>query len=448
MLTRLAIFTLPAALAICLLQFPAPIQIIHAAEAQTDQRSLHIKPTETVTNWPGREKRFALIIGIDQYQDSFISKLEGASNDARKLAAALIQYAGFPTDQVTLLTSDQQLDKWPTRAKILSRLSILRSSVPPDGLLLIAFAGHGIERGKQAYLLPVDAQINADIALLEDTAINVDRMRDLIAETGVRQVVLIIDACRNDPSAGRGDSDNKLTESYVKGFNFKEQNQEITASVTLYATKVGYRAYEYKEKKQGYFSWALVEGLAGRAANEKGEITLGGLISYLQDIVPRCTRNELGESKQQQPYAVIEGYKAEELVIAVAPVASSKAKPTLPDSADILRSAQTIFITSKSIWFRASYVEEEIRKRPEYNAFGLRFVNDKKKADILVELDRPLSLFTYTYTFKLIHRESSLVLASGRVSEKNKSLAGSNAATMVVEEIIKYIREARTYEKP
>jgi hypothetical protein len=315
-------------------------------------------------------------------------------------------------------------------------------------LLLIAFAGHGIERGKQAYLLPVDAQINADIALLEDTAINVDRMRDLIAETGVRQVVLIIDACRNDPSAGRGDSDNKLTESYVKGFNFKEHNQEITASVTLYATKVGYRAYEYKEKKQGYFSWALVEGLAGRAANEKGEITLGGLISYLQDIVPRCTRNELGESKQQQPYAVIEGYKAEELVIAVAPVASSKAKPTLPDSADILRSAQTIFITSKSIWFRASYVEEEIRKRPEYNAFGLRFVNDKKKADILVELDRPLSLFTYTYTFKLIHRESSLVLASGRVSEKNKSLAGSNAATMVVEEIIKYIREARTYEKP
>jgi hypothetical protein len=111
-------------------------------------------------------------------------------------------------------------------------------------------------------------------------------MRDLIAETGVRQVVLIIDACRNDPSAGRGDSDNKLTESYVKGFNFKEHNQEITASVTLYATKVGYRAYEYKEKKQGYFSWALVEGLAGRAANEKGEITLGGLISYLQDIVP------------------------------------------------------------------------------------------------------------------------------------------------------------------
>ena len=450
MQTRFSAFTLAMALVVCPLVGPFAVRTMRAGGTEADQRGMQVKPADPLSKWPSREKRFGLIIGIDQYQDSQISKLEGASNDATKLADALVRYAGFPGDQVTLLTSEQPLDRWPTRAKILSRLSILRASVPEDGLLLIAFSGHGIERGKQAYLLPMDAQINADIALLEDTAINVDRMRNLIAETGVQQVVLIIDACRNDPASGRGDSDNKLTETYVKGFNFREHNQGISSFATLYATKIGYRAYEYKEKKQGYFTWALVEALAGAAANDKGEVTLGGLVSYLQDIVPRRTRLELGEAKQQQPYAVIEGYKADELVISVVPVetvaagrsVAKGARPPLPDSADMLRSAQTIFISSKSKWFRATFVESELRKRPEFKTLGLKLVNNRENADIQVELDRPL--FSYTYTFKLIHPASSLVLASGGVSEKQKSLHGSNAAARVAEEIIKHLQDART----
>ena len=44
-------------------------------------------------------------------------------------------------------------------------------------------------------------------------------------------------------------------------------------------------AYEYKEKRQGYFTWALVEGLKGAAANDKKEITLAKLcpIFFTQD---------------------------------------------------------------------------------------------------------------------------------------------------------------------
>jgi hypothetical protein len=447
---RFSAFALTTALAFCFLTIPAQAQSPPAARTQHEQRGLQIKPSEAVAKWPSKEKRFALIIGIDQYQDSLISRLEGAANDAKKLADALTRYAGFPAEQVTLLTSEQPLDKWPTRAKILSRLSVLRASVPTDGLLLVAFAGHGIERGKQAYLLPLDAQISGDVALLEDTAIKVERMRNLIVETGVQQIVLIIDACRNDPTASRGDADNKLTDSYVNGFDFKAHNQGITSFVTLYATKIGERAYEYKEKKQGYFSLALVEGLAGGAANDKGEVTLGRLISYLQEIVPRRTLRELGGGRQQVPYAQIEGYRADELVISVAsvltPAANSltakKARAPLPDAADVLRSAQTIMVRSKSTWFKTSYVESELRKRPEFKALGLVLVSDKQKADIYVVLDRPL--FTYTYTFELIHAESSIVLASGRVAEKERSSHGSNAAPKIAQEIIKYIQDART----
>ncbi|HKZ81407.1 MAG TPA: hypothetical protein VJ124_24270, partial [Pyrinomonadaceae bacterium] len=85
-----------------------------------------------------------------------------------------------------------------------------------------------------------------------------------------------------------------------------------------YATAVGKRAYEYTEKQQGYFTWAVVEGLKGGAAKEGGEITLARLVRYVQETVPKRIAIDLGTAKEQRPFAVIEGYRADDLVIAVA----------------------------------------------------------------------------------------------------------------------------------
>lgn len=265
---------------------------------------------------PAKGKRYALIIGVDKYADTQITTLGGASNDARLLADALIRYAGFPADQVILLASDQPAERQPTRGNILRRLSNLATDFPKDGLLLFSFAGHGMERSGQAFLLPSDAQVSDDVSLLEQTAVNVQIVKDWVKKSGVRQVLLLLDACRNDPG-GRAEADNPLTDTYTRGFNFSTRNREVEAFVTLYATTIGKRAYEYKEKKQGYFTWALVEGLKGAAANEKGEVTLDGIVKYLQDRVPKQVRLDLGAGKVQRPFAVIEGYKADELVLSV-----------------------------------------------------------------------------------------------------------------------------------
>ena len=291
---------------------------ISITEAQTnDPRGLGVSQ-QTVNTWPRKAKRFALVIGVDEYQDTQISKLDGASNDAKSLASALIEYGGFPADQVILFTSDQPPERRPTRGNILRRLSNLQTIVPKDGLLLFSFAGHGIERDRRAYLLPTDAQVNGDLALLEETAINADVIKNWIRQTGIGQVVMILDACRNNPSEGRGDASKPLTDAYTRGFNFDVRNREINAFVTLYATEIGQVAYEFKEKKQGYFTWALVEGLKGGAANEQGEITLAGLVNYLQEAVPKRVQLDLGGDKNQRPFAVVEGYKADDLVISVA----------------------------------------------------------------------------------------------------------------------------------
>ncbi|MGA9998259.1 MAG: caspase family protein [Pyrinomonadaceae bacterium] len=285
-----------------------------AAQAQPQKdRGLSLAPQ--VKQLPSKAKRFALIIGVDQYADTQITTLGGATNDAKSLADALIANAGFPSDQVMLLASNQPAERQPTRGNILRRLSNLAAVLPKDGLFLFAFAGHGVERGGQAFLLPSDAQVSNDVDLLEQTAINVTQVKDRIRKAGVGQVLMILDACRNDPS-GRSNADNPLTPAYTRGLNFDVRNREVTAFATLYATAVGHRAYEFKEKHQGYFTWALVEGLRGGAANERGEVTLSGLVKYLQDRVPRKVLLDLGQGKDQRPFAVIEGYRADELIIA------------------------------------------------------------------------------------------------------------------------------------
>jgi Flp pilus assembly protein TadD len=314
------------------LQQLPPAQTQPTASTASSPANSAVSQLDQISTLPVKSKRWALVIGVDKYTDPQISPLKGSDNDARLIADALVRYAGFPQDQVILLSTDQPTERQPTRVNILRRLSNLSTAVPKDGLLLISFAGHGMERGGQAFLLPADAQVSDQISFLEETAISVNRVKERIKETGVGQVVVLLDACRNDPG-GRADAPNPLSAAYTNGFNFDVRNHEVQAFATVYATGIGQRAYEYTEKKQGYFSWAVVEGLKGGAANDKGEVTLSQLVKYVQDTVPKRIAIDLGSTKQQRPFAMIEGYRADELVVAVTNSASNVANTNTPNVA-------------------------------------------------------------------------------------------------------------------
>lgn len=90
-------------------------------EAQRQQGNRALRMQE-VKELPAKSKRFALVVGVDEYQDEQISRLSGAGNDAKALADALVRYAGFPADQVILLASDQPQQRQPNRGNILQYL--------------------------------------------------------------------------------------------------------------------------------------------------------------------------------------------------------------------------------------------------------------------------------------------------------------------------------------
>lgn len=294
------------ALALLLLAPGAP------PRAQTDDRGASI--WKAVGELPAGPKRWALVVGVDEYHDPKFNNLSGAANDARSLADALTRYAGFPGRQVTLLATDEP-GRQPTRANILKRLDDLIADAPKDGLLLLFFAGHGLSADKgRTYLLPSDAWVGNDPQLLEKTALNVEAVRDSIRKTGVRQVIVILDACRNEPLRARSAAANVLTEAYTRAFDFDVRNREVVAFATIYATAVGQRAYEDGDRRQGYFTRALVEGMSGGAKNGRGEVTLAALVDYVQRRVPEL----VGRALEQKPWAEIDGYLAHRLVVAVA----------------------------------------------------------------------------------------------------------------------------------
>src|SRR5262245_32456348 len=103
---------------------------VQSSQRDQPQKGRDIKPIEEMQTLPGSAKRYALVIGVDKYEDTQITSLGGASNDAQKLAEALVLYAGFPKDQVILLASDQPAERQPTRGNILRRLSNLAGVVP------------------------------------------------------------------------------------------------------------------------------------------------------------------------------------------------------------------------------------------------------------------------------------------------------------------------------
>lgn len=278
----------------------------------------------TVKQLPSKEKRWALIVGISDYEDDNITDLKGA-NDARALKEALVRYAGFPESQVVLLTTDEPRERQPTRENIIKRLSILKAMAPRDGLFLFSFSGHGIENSNEAFLIPSTMSYDDDIDVLKETAVSVEYVKRQIKQMSVQQVLILLDTCRNDPTSSRADSANLLTVAYTKGFTFDVRNKEVLAFATLYATSVGQRAYEYSEKGMGYFTWAIVEGLKGAAANERGEVTLYGLKKFVEETVPHAVRLNL--KKIQQPFGVVEGYMGEDLVVAVRAEVSP---PTIP----------------------------------------------------------------------------------------------------------------------
>lgn len=106
----------------------------------------------------------------------------------------------------------------------------------------------------------------------------------------------------------------------------------------------------------------------------------------------------------------------------------------------LLSSARTIYIESNTSFFEPVQMQNALRKREEFERWQMAIVDgwDKRNiADTIVEIDRPL--FTYTFTYKIAHRRTGVILATGKIT----AFDGNAAAPKLAERIIDEIRNSR-----
>jgi len=255
----------------------------------------------------------AVCVGIDEYTQPTISPLRAGVRDARAVAQAVSQVAGAAEDDVVLLTSDAAQDtRLPTRSNILQALRWAQKTAKPPDVFLLYFAGHGVSPAGKSYILPMDAVPSDDIMLVQ-TALPVDTLRELLSGIRCAHQVVVLDCCRNDPSAGRGEGASSASPELIRDVAMLGRAGAETAgaktSSVLFSCSEGERSYERADGVNGVFTYCLVEGLRGAAARG-GQVTLADLAAHVETSVPAYLAKEpayQGADVKQTPWHKTEG---------------------------------------------------------------------------------------------------------------------------------------------
>jgi hypothetical protein len=134
------------------------------------------------------ENRVALVIGNSSYQN--VGVLPNPANDA-KAVTRLLTDAGFEILTVRDLT---QTDLRRTIRDFAEKVT----QMGEDTVVLVFYAGHGLQIDGENYLVPVDAKIQREA----DVAVEAVRLTDLmnaLSAAPARTRIVILDACRNNP---------------------------------------------------------------------------------------------------------------------------------------------------------------------------------------------------------------------------------------------------------
>jgi hypothetical protein len=129
-------------------------------------------------------KRLALVVGTSQYDSVY--PLENAANDAVDMGGAL-----------TRLGFDVELVIDGTAAEFQQAVDTMAAKAGDAETILFFFSGHAFQMNGQNFLVPRDAQLSS-LDVIEQQTLKLDNIVDKF-EGDERQVIVLLDACRNNP---------------------------------------------------------------------------------------------------------------------------------------------------------------------------------------------------------------------------------------------------------
>lgn len=143
---------------------------------------------------PGIQRKVAVVIGNNAYQDANIPSLNGAVNDADALGSMLKEKMGY----------EVQLVHNASRADIVRALNKVADETGSKDSVVVYYAGHGyqLDDTREGYWIPSDASTSSPDKWISTTDIN-----HMLANIPARQVMMVSDSCFSgalvgDKSAG------------------------------------------------------------------------------------------------------------------------------------------------------------------------------------------------------------------------------------------------------
>lgn len=251
----------------------------------------------------GQAKLWALLVGVNQYQDESLPSLHYSATDCQGLGEALTEATQeFPRKQV--LIQHDFTDQTPTLEAVRANLAHIVSAAKPLDTVLFYFSGHGLlePQSQQVFLCLSDTRRDA----LAETGFPLSELLALLDGCAARQELIWLDACHSGSLS--------LHDQRQEGFSpmpglvqalqaYAAQSRHFYA---LLSCDEGQQSWEFPDLGHGLFTYYLMRGLRGEAASIDGTIEADGLYKYVYYQTKEYIRHTnqelrlLNHQKQQQ----------------------------------------------------------------------------------------------------------------------------------------------------
>lgn len=204
----------------------------------------------------------AVVVGIDHYNSTRWRNLNCCLHDAEEIADALqIREYGF---DVRLIKDDKA-----NTSTILSAIVEARRTKPE--ILLFYFAGHGASTELGASLVTIDNQEYAE-------GIDLPKLAAVMGSSECPNSVTILDCCHAGAAKYRGSGQAKYlqSEDVRRAYSGLDSSRAILAACGEFE-----QAAEEYDTGHGIFTFHLLPGLLGEAADYQGNVSVHSLYDYV-----------------------------------------------------------------------------------------------------------------------------------------------------------------------
>jgi hypothetical protein len=199
----------------------------------------------------GRPSDFAVVVGVEGYQEAGMPAASYAERDADAVAANLIGL-GLPKENVVVLKGPQA-----TSAKLKAYLeSYLPKNVKPESTVYFYFSGHGTPdpETRQAYLVPWDASPK----FIKESGLPISSLYASLGRLNVKQTLIAMDACFS------GSGERSVFLAGARPLVSVREDSELPERVTVLAAAQNDQiARSLDDQGHGVFTYYFLKGIRG-----------------------------------------------------------------------------------------------------------------------------------------------------------------------------------------